>query len=123
MEYTVRKGEGFRLGISSPIRDYIWELGTFDGCCWCHYLKRQVIILAWGFIQYLLKPCNVQISECPSKGLCCYHCRRCRFDTLQVVQARVWAQGLTVGVLLVAGALTHSKRQEAVAQRKVCHQC
>ncbi|KIM54903.1 hypothetical protein SCLCIDRAFT_17520 [Scleroderma citrinum Foug A] len=36
----------------------------------------------------------------------------------KVVQARVWAQGLTVGVLLVAGALTHSKRQEAMAHRK-----
>ncbi|KAH7915575.1 hypothetical protein BJ138DRAFT_1141629 [Hygrophoropsis aurantiaca] len=32
----------------------------------------------------------------------------------KVVQARVWAQGLTIGVLIAAGALTHSRRQEAV---------
>ncbi|KAI6169763.1 hypothetical protein EDD17DRAFT_30142 [Pisolithus thermaeus] len=37
----------------------------------------------------------------------------------KVVQARVWAQGLTVGVLLVAGALTHSQREQALAARKV----
>ncbi|KAI6038525.1 hypothetical protein EDC04DRAFT_3141444 [Pisolithus marmoratus] len=36
----------------------------------------------------------------------------------KVVQARVWAQGLTVGVLLVAGALTHSQRQQALEARK-----
>ncbi|KAG6334759.1 hypothetical protein ID866_4336 [Astraeus odoratus] len=45
---------------------------------------------------------------------------RDRYQTVpqKVVQARVWAQGLTVGVLLVAGALTHSQRQEAIAQRR-----
>ncbi|KAG9311451.1 hypothetical protein JVU11DRAFT_8566 [Chiua virens] len=33
----------------------------------------------------------------------------------KAVQARMWAQGLTIGVLLVAGALTHKNRQEAAA--------
>jgi hypothetical protein len=33
----------------------------------------------------------------------------------QVVQARMWAQGLTIGVLVAAGALTHKNRQEAAA--------
>ncbi|KAF9223162.1 hypothetical protein BS17DRAFT_782455 [Gyrodon lividus] len=31
----------------------------------------------------------------------------------KVVQARVWAQGLTIGVLVAAGALTHKNRQDA----------
>jgi len=31
----------------------------------------------------------------------------------KVVQARMWAQGLTIGVLIAAGALTHSKQAEA----------
>jgi len=31
---------------------------------------------------------------------------------LQIVQARMWAQGLTIGILIVAGALTQSKRKE-----------
>ncbi|KAH0828672.1 hypothetical protein J3R83DRAFT_3039 [Lanmaoa asiatica] len=33
----------------------------------------------------------------------------------KAVQARMWAQGLTIGVLIVAGALTHRNRQEAAA--------
>jgi len=33
----------------------------------------------------------------------------------KAVQARMWAQGLTIGVLLVAGALTHKNRQDAAA--------
>jgi hypothetical protein len=33
----------------------------------------------------------------------------------KAVQARMWAQGLTIGVLIVAGALTHKNRQEAAA--------
>ncbi|KIK67606.1 hypothetical protein GYMLUDRAFT_256478 [Collybiopsis luxurians FD-317 M1] len=32
----------------------------------------------------------------------------------KVVQARMWAQGLTIGILIAAGALKHSKQQEAV---------
>lgn len=30
----------------------------------------------------------------------------------KIVQARMWAQGLTIGLLIVAGALTHASRQE-----------
>ncbi|KIJ62253.1 hypothetical protein HYDPIDRAFT_114736 [Hydnomerulius pinastri MD-312] len=36
----------------------------------------------------------------------------------KVVQARVWAQGLTIGVLIAAGALTHQNRQDAVSMRR-----
>ncbi|KAG5639684.1 hypothetical protein H0H81_005867 [Sphagnurus paluster] len=36
----------------------------------------------------------------------------------KVVQARMWAQGLTIGLLIVAGALTQSKR--AAAAQHVC---
>lgn len=45
--------------------------------------------------------------------------------SLQAVQARVWAQGLTIGVLIVAGALTHKNRQEAAAagMRRVSARC
>ncbi|KAI0952216.1 hypothetical protein AcW1_004375 [Taiwanofungus camphoratus] len=32
----------------------------------------------------------------------------------KVVQARMWAQGLTIGVLIGAGILTHAQRREAV---------
>ncbi|KAE9404841.1 hypothetical protein BT96DRAFT_988932 [Gymnopus androsaceus JB14] len=32
----------------------------------------------------------------------------------KVVQARMWAQGLTIGILIAAGALKHSQRNEAV---------
>ena len=28
----------------------------------------------------------------------------------KVVQARMWAQGLTIGILIAAGALTHARR-------------
>ena len=30
--------------------------------------------------------------------------------SLQVVQARVWAQGLTIGIIIAAGILTHAQR-------------
>lgn len=37
----------------------------------------------------------------------------------------MWAQGLTIGVLIVAGALTHKNRQEAAAtgMRRVSEMC
>ena len=35
-------------------------------------------------------------------------------DAWQIVQARMWAQGLTVGVLIAAGELTHAQRQKAI---------
>ena len=31
----------------------------------------------------------------------------------KIVQARMWAQALTIGVLVAAGALTHSRRAQA----------
>jgi len=33
----------------------------------------------------------------------------------KIVQARMWAQGLTIGILIGAGVLTHSQRAEAAA--------
>ncbi|GBE79616.1 hypothetical protein BKA93DRAFT_821322 [Sparassis latifolia] len=39
----------------------------------------------------------------------------------KVVQARMWAQGLTVGVMIGAGILTHSQRAEAAKHRDVDH--
>jgi hypothetical protein len=36
----------------------------------------------------------------------------------KVVQARMWAQGMTIGVLIAAGALTHAKRADAA--KRVC---
>ncbi|KAH9977732.1 hypothetical protein BGW80DRAFT_1283924 [Lactifluus volemus] len=37
----------------------------------------------------------------------------------KVVQARMWAQGLTIGVLLATGILTHSQRGEAAKHRVI----
>ncbi|KAF9782738.1 mitochondrion protein [Thelephora terrestris] len=39
----------------------------------------------------------------------------------KVVQARMWAQGLTIGVLIAAGILTHQVRAQAAAHRPVDH--
>ena len=39
----------------------------------------------------------------------------------QIVQARMWAQGLTVGLMIAAGALTHSKRAEALQHVNTDH--
>ncbi|KIJ69844.1 hypothetical protein HYDPIDRAFT_120963 [Hydnomerulius pinastri MD-312] len=36
----------------------------------------------------------------------------------KVVQVRLWAQGLTIGVLIAAGALTHAQRAQALEMRK-----
>ncbi len=45
-----------------------------------------------------------------------------KYQTLpqKVVQARMWAQGLTIGVLIGAGVMTHSQREQSFAQR-VCN--
>ncbi|KAF9534571.1 hypothetical protein CPB83DRAFT_203075 [Crepidotus variabilis] len=37
----------------------------------------------------------------------------------KIVQARMWAQGLTIGLLIVAGALTHSRKE--IAHHEVDH--
>ena len=37
----------------------------------------------------------------------------------QVVQARVWAQGLTLDVIIATGVLTHSQRAKIAQMRKV----
>ncbi|PCH41531.1 hypothetical protein WOLCODRAFT_24814 [Wolfiporia cocos MD-104 SS10] len=39
----------------------------------------------------------------------------------KVVQARMWAQGLTIGVIIAAGIATHSQRKEAQEHRQVDH--
>ncbi|KAI0939297.1 hypothetical protein AcV5_000757 [Taiwanofungus camphoratus] len=39
----------------------------------------------------------------------------------KIVQARMWAQGLTIGILIAAGALTHAKRHKEVNERGVRH--
>ncbi|KAI0736153.1 hypothetical protein C8Q72DRAFT_803032 [Fomitopsis betulina] len=41
--------------------------------------------------------------------------------TQKIVQVRMWAQGLTIGVLIAAGVLTHAHRQEAAEHRQVDH--
>lgn len=32
---------------------------------------------------------------------------------MQIVQARMWAQGLTIGIIIAAGVLMHSQRAKA----------
>ncbi|TBU32920.1 hypothetical protein BD311DRAFT_794677 [Dichomitus squalens] len=39
----------------------------------------------------------------------------------KIVQARMWAQGLTIGVLIAAGVLTQTQRQQAHDNRSVDH--
>ncbi|KAJ3525346.1 hypothetical protein NM688_g8415 [Phlebia brevispora] len=39
----------------------------------------------------------------------------------KIVQARMWAQGLTIGVLIAAGALTHAQRQKAIEEGPIHH--
>ncbi|KAI9513351.1 hypothetical protein F5148DRAFT_1157995 [Russula earlei] len=39
----------------------------------------------------------------------------------KIVQARMWAQGLTIGVLIAAGVLTHSQREDAAKHHAVDH--
>ena len=49
--------------------------------------------------------------------------QRNKFQTTaqKVVQARMWAQGLTIGLLIVAGALTHTRKFEGENHVKVDH--
>lgn len=35
------------------------------------------------------------------------------------MQVRMWAQGLTIGVVIAAAALTHAQRAQAMEMRKV----
>lgn len=67
-----------------------------------------------------------QVSDYAAKGTCLYTPCGCRLQrgamvgcsdrvntntfVPQVVQARMWAQGLTIGILIAAGALTHARR-------------
>ncbi|KAF5332013.1 hypothetical protein D9758_014573 [Tetrapyrgos nigripes] len=48
---------------------------------------------------------------------------RDRYQTAaqKVVQARMWAQGLTIGILIVAGALKHSQSQAALSAKYEDH--
>jgi len=39
----------------------------------------------------------------------------------KIVQARMWAQGLTIGILVAAGILTHSQREDAARHHAVDH--
>lgn len=39
----------------------------------------------------------------------------------KVVQARMWAQGLTIGILIAAGVVTHSERKDAANHHAVDH--
>ncbi|KAI0005059.1 hypothetical protein BJV74DRAFT_806659 [Russula compacta] len=39
----------------------------------------------------------------------------------KIVQARMWAQGLTIGILIAAGTLTHSQRVDAAKHHVVDH--
>jgi hypothetical protein len=39
----------------------------------------------------------------------------------KVVQARMWAQGLTIGILIAAGVITHSHREDAAKHPTIDH--
>jgi hypothetical protein len=42
-------------------------------------------------------------------------------NSQKIVQARMWAQGLTVGILIATGIVTHSQRTEAAKHNAVDH--
>ncbi|KAI0092040.1 hypothetical protein BDY19DRAFT_928063 [Irpex rosettiformis] len=48
---------------------------------------------------------------------------RNKYQTMpqKIVQARMWAQGLTVGVLVVAGIMTHARRAKEIDEGPVRH--
>ncbi|EPT03659.1 hypothetical protein FOMPIDRAFT_1046695 [Fomitopsis schrenkii] len=48
---------------------------------------------------------------------------RDKYQTMpqKIVQARMWAQGLTIGILIAAGALTHARRQQALDEHGLRH--
>ncbi|KAI0682907.1 hypothetical protein BC835DRAFT_1397835 [Cytidiella melzeri] len=48
---------------------------------------------------------------------------RNKYQTMpqKIVQARMWAQGLTVGVLVVAGVMTHARRAKEIDEGPVRH--
>jgi len=56
-------------------------------------------------------------SWAASMGVAAAIVMRNRYQTMpqKIVQARMWAQGLTIGILIGAGVLTHSQRAEAAA--------
>ena len=39
----------------------------------------------------------------------------------QIVQARMWAQGLTIGVLIAAGVMTHARRAKEIDEGPIRH--
>lgn len=42
-------------------------------------------------------------------------------NSQKIVQARMWAQGLTIGILIATGIITHSQREEAAKHNNVDH--
>ncbi|KAI0347113.1 hypothetical protein BDW22DRAFT_1351471 [Trametopsis cervina] len=48
---------------------------------------------------------------------------RNKYQTMpqKIVQARMWAQGLTIGVLIVAGVMTHARRAREIDEGPVRH--
>ncbi|KAH9179641.1 hypothetical protein EDB89DRAFT_1922352 [Lactarius sanguifluus] len=42
-------------------------------------------------------------------------------NSQKIVQARMWAQGLTIGILIATGIVTHSQRAEAAKNNTVDH--
>ena len=39
----------------------------------------------------------------------------------KIVQARMWAQGLTIGVMIAAGVATHAQRTKAIEEGPMHH--
>ncbi len=42
-------------------------------------------------------------------------------NSQKIVQARMWAQGLTIGILIATGMVTHSQRAETAKNHAVDH--
>ncbi|KAG6332923.1 hypothetical protein ID866_6165 [Astraeus odoratus] len=79
---------------------------------WAARHKLGVVVGSWALAMTVAGAIIMPTYLCGTNGSLHTYLR-------QVVQARVWAQGLTLGVIIATGALTHSQRAKAAELRKV----
>ena len=125
-----RKGVSRQLLDSAKAR----ETSEWDGLSskekisrWVARHQYQVILGSWatsmaiaGTIimrdRYALSLCGASPPPSPS-----FPFSRHQSTSQKIVQARMWAQGLTIGILIAAGIVTHSERTNAAKHHAVDH--
>lgn len=103
MERLVHAPTRQGVGHQEPVQGYPRYLGSWYGRCWYHRMAQQVSLNSLVTFRARLLT---------TRSLC-----RHQSTAQKVVQARMWAQGLTIGVMVAAGILTHQQRQEAAQHR------